>query len=127
MDIETLARGLHPLEIRVLRACPERGEAEEKQGRSEAGLEEGQCRRAVQGLLSKEIVAVVREEVVETIRLTSSGGGSDCGLVRELRTPFLAESDYGFGRVQATPIIGNRDLIGGRRRGSIEDRRQIGF
>ena len=73
MDIETLARGLHPLEIRVLRACPERGEAEEKQVRSEAGLEEGQFRRAVQWLLSKEIVAVVREEVVETIRLTELG------------------------------------------------------
>ncbi len=76
MDIEALTRGLHPLEIRVLRACPESGEAQEKQVRGAAGLEEGQFRRAIQWLLSKEIVKVVREDATETVQLTELGKAS---------------------------------------------------
>ena len=75
MDTETLLRGLHPLEIRIVRACPASGEIGHETVCSTAGLEVDQFRRGLQWLLSKEIVAVVREDVREAIHLTELGQG----------------------------------------------------
>ncbi len=73
MERETLIRSLHPLEIRILRACPEGGEASGAALREGAGLPEDRFRRGIQWLLSKEVVTVKREEVREAVHLTELG------------------------------------------------------
>ncbi len=71
--MEKTLEGLHPLEIKVLRACPEKETVSQETICGEAQLSPGQFRRAVQWLLSKEIVEQAGEEVHEAVYLTDLG------------------------------------------------------
>jgi phenylalanyl-tRNA synthetase alpha chain len=73
MDSEKLIQSLHPLEVRILRALPEHGEAAEDSLCRLAELTEAQFRRGIEWLLSKSVVAVAREEVREGVCLTDLG------------------------------------------------------
>jgi len=73
MDTEKLLEGLHPLEVRLLRAMSEEGTAGEGALMKDAGLPEDRFRRAVEWLLTKGVLEVVDRRVRRRLRLTQLG------------------------------------------------------
>lgn len=73
MDDQTITSGLHPLEIRIIRACPEQGETDAQTVCKTADMSPGQFRRGFQWLVSRGTVAVTQEKVQETAFLTELG------------------------------------------------------
>ena len=104
MDSESLTRQLHPLEIRLLRVCPDAGEIGQGDACRAAGMEAAQFRRGIQWLCAKGICAVTREDATETVCLTEMGRAYAGGGTPEARL---------LGRLAAGPCPSVQELFAG--------------
>jgi len=71
--LDEVVGGLHPLEVRLLRALSAHPTGLEVELASEAGLSAAQFRRAAEWLLTKGLIALTREEREEVVGVTEMG------------------------------------------------------
>jgi len=74
-NLEEILGGLHPLEIRLLRSLNQEVKQEEIALAEAADLAAAQFRRAIEWLLTKDLVTIAEESVKEAVRVTDLGRG----------------------------------------------------
>jgi len=118
INLDDLVGGLHPLEIRLLRALKNHPTGLEQEVAEAADLSAAQFRRAVEWLLTKKLVQITQESRAEVIQVTELGeryrehGIPEDRIVAELREKdAIAMADFnsmeGLSAEETFPAIGS--------------------
>ncbi len=116
-NVNETVGGLHPLEMRLLRALKGHATGIESETAADANLSPAQFRRAVEWLLTKKLVALLHDSREEAVRATElgekyrEGGIPEDRIASELRAKGeIAMSDFnkmeGLGAEETFPAIG---------------------